>query len=827
METVLKLGVDSTAAKAGADAAKSSLKEVEQQAKSTTTALEALQTTLKLLAGSWAVLKLAEYVKDAALLNSRFETMGVVMTTVGRNAGYTANEMRNVAGEVQKMGITMLEARDSVTKFVQAGLDLTKAAPLARVAQDAAVIANMNSSEAFATIVHGIQSGNSMILHNIGLSVQWEDGYKKMAKTLGVNAAQLTEHEKMQARLNETMSKGVNIASVYEAAMDTAGKQLNSLKRYSEDSKTMLGEVFNETLTAAVYAWTDHLKNGNKEMKELAQNDALKKWGEEMVDIFALLGDQVFKVWNGLKFVAASAEFGAEKVNNWLERRKGGQNQALNKIYDERDNRASDKYFASIETLRALDSNPMSSMVQRLREQRQVTGARTALNDQEDSRDAAMADALGVARHKKSGARGPTDAQIKKAQEFMDRLNETVLEKVMASSGDSPIQVEVQKLTANAKRAGVGAGSIRGQLNAIAGAQATTENRKAENAELIRQTEETEARYIAAGQAMKGYTEAVRDFDREQEFQATLLGKSAAEQQLLTAQRQIDNQAMKANSASLGEYSERISRLAETMKTKLGDAYKTAKEKASDWMTGANNAIRTYSEMVDDVAKQTESAFTKAFSSAEDTMTQFLRTGKLDFKSFIDVVINEFLRIEMVRPLLSEISGMLSKMMKQVRESVGAGGGGGGLLGLLGFGRGGDSDFASAAGSVGGVDGWFADGGVMTPMGPMPLRKFAGGGIARGPTAAIYGEGDKSEAIIPLPDGRSVPVTMKGGAGTSVVVNVYEGHGTKTEVSQQQQPDGTTLINIISAVVNADVRSNGQISQTMAGIYGLRRQAAV
>ncbi|NDG47480.1 MAG: hypothetical protein EBY30_00060 [Rhodospirillales bacterium] len=67
----------------------------------------------------------------------------------------------------------------------------------------------------------------------------------------------------------------------------------------------------------------------------------------------------------------------------------------------------------------------------------------------------------------------------------------------------------------------------------------------------------------------------------------------------------------------------------------------------------------------------------------------------------------------------------------------------------------------------------FADGGIMTGDGPLPLRKYAGGGIANSPQMAMFGEGSMPEAYVPLPDGRRIPVAMKGGGGgTNVVVNV-------------------------------------------------------
>lgn len=55
----------------------------------------------------------------------------------------------------------------------------------------------------------------------------------------------------------------------------------------------------------------------------------------------------------------------------------------------------------------------------------------------------------------------------------------------------------------------------------------------------------------------------------------------------------------------------------------------------------------------------------------------------------------------------------------------------------------------------------FAGGGVMTSRGPVPLRRYASGGIANSPQLALFGEGGGNEAYVPLPDGRSIPVSLR------------------------------------------------------------------
>src|SRR5690606_671514 len=59
----------------------------------------------------------------------------------------------------------------------------------------------------------------------------------------------------------------------------------------------------------------------------------------------------------------------------------------------------------------------------------------------------------------------------------------------------------------------------------------------------------------------------------------------------------------------------------------------------------------------------------------------------------------------------------------------------------------------------------FADGGVMTGAGALQLHRYAAGGVAHAPQLALFGEGRMPEAFVPLPDGRSIPVTVAAPAG--------------------------------------------------------------
>jgi hypothetical protein len=199
-------------------------------------------------------------VKDSILMAARYETLGVVMKVVGANAGYTASQMAAFQKGLQQTGISAVEARQGLMLMGQANVDMANSAKLARIAQDAAVIGNINSSEAFNRMMTGLATGQSILMHHLGLMTNFETAYLNAAHAAGKTTNDLTEVEKAQIRVNEVIRAGVGISGSYESAMSTAGKQLNSMKRYTNDLMVQFGAMFQGAFTAGVTALADSLK---------------------------------------------------------------------------------------------------------------------------------------------------------------------------------------------------------------------------------------------------------------------------------------------------------------------------------------------------------------------------------------------------------------------------------------------------------------------------------------------------------------------------------------------------------------------------------------
>lgn len=261
---------------------RSASKDVQALGSSANSSAEFFKRFASIAGTAIAGIKLTSLIRESADLNSRYEQLGGIMTVVGRNAGISAGEVNNYAAEVRAMGITMLESRQTVISMTQAQLDLSKASDLARVAQDAAAVAGINSTEALGRLINGIQSANTQVLRGVGINVQFEQGYRDMAAQLGKTSAELTEAEKAQSRMNQVLAAGADIAGSYESSMDSATKQLGSTARYVEDLKVMWGELFSEANRQLVFQYSDGLKALLGVTEALYQDGRLEEWGESV-----------------------------------------------------------------------------------------------------------------------------------------------------------------------------------------------------------------------------------------------------------------------------------------------------------------------------------------------------------------------------------------------------------------------------------------------------------------------------------------------------------------------------------------------------------------
>lgn len=262
------------------------LKEANSSATLLNTSLSGLATRIAGAAGAFVTLRSAsQFFAESTTLAARYDTLGVVLHTVGANAGYAASYVDGLTGSLQRSGIAMNSSRQALSQMIQGHMDLANATKLSRAAQDAAVIGGVNSSEAFTRMTTAIQTAQPEMLRTLGINVNFSVAYQKMAATLHTTTEALTENEKMMARSNATMEATKTIAGTYEAAMGTAGKQAFSLERYWENFKTSLGQGAQPGYSALIEGATAAIKDFTTTVKDPSFQESMKQWGESLGNV--------------------------------------------------------------------------------------------------------------------------------------------------------------------------------------------------------------------------------------------------------------------------------------------------------------------------------------------------------------------------------------------------------------------------------------------------------------------------------------------------------------------------------------------------------------
>ena len=306
-----------------------------------------------------------------------------------------------------------------------------------------------------------------------------------------------------------------------------------------------------------------------------------------------------------------------------------------------------------------------------------------------------------------------------------------------------------------------------------------------------RQRMEREAAQVTLERAIRSPFEALRDIQErasraESEFktreeQVRLLRESGAISELESLRRlatareesarqleQLASEARAVAEAAPGNerFAEAMRQIAEAARTAAAGAKELgqrAKEIAEPFTAGFQKGLKSFIEDAEAMGKQIESITSRAFNGMTDALTQFVMTGKLDFKSLANSIISDLIRIQIQRAITIPLANA--------------------MMGLFGF----------------------ANGGVMTGSGPMALRSYASGGIANSPQLALFGEGSRPEAYVPLPDGRSIPVTMSGGASGGDVFNISVSVSDAGASSRGDDPGGRDLGRAIASAVRQEL----------------------
>jgi len=226
---------------------------------------------------------------------------------------------------------------------------------------------------------------------------------------------------------------------------------------------------------------------------------------------------------------------------------------------------------------------------------------------------------------------------------------------------------------------------------------------------------------------------------------------------------------------------------------------------------GAKSALRSYIDDATNAAKRTQQVTANAFRGMEAALTQFVTTGKLDFKSLADSIIADLVRIQIQRSITLPLANAMSSMDW------------GSMWGSL---------FPSAQGNVFNAPALSVYRNTVVDR-PTVFPFAQGAGFTSLPRIGLMGEkpGSPGEAIMPLTRMRDGDLGVKvNSGGSTVIVNVVESPGKGGQQQQRTDSNGNQVIDVwveqITAKVWGDVaRGAGPGPGVLANTYGLNRVA--
>jgi len=279
------LGLDTKDLQAGAKTAEAT---VNSMASKMVTSIGRVATAFGGMYAAHKALEMSKQLGEFALgvtqTAARTEELQIVLENVGRVSGYSTKYLAEQEKVIKGLGITTQASRMLLIRFMQSQLSVADATKIARAAQDLAVIAQMDSSQAAETLTYAIAAQRPILLRQFGIVTDLSEVFNKQAKILGKNAEELTENEKRMAFFNIVMEQAARVTGTYEAAMETAGKQARSIPRYSQEAANAIGNVFMPVFREMVKDVTEGFKDIEKAFTE--NEEAIKKWQDALIGAY-------------------------------------------------------------------------------------------------------------------------------------------------------------------------------------------------------------------------------------------------------------------------------------------------------------------------------------------------------------------------------------------------------------------------------------------------------------------------------------------------------------------------------------------------------------
>lgn len=358
---------------------------------------------------------------------------------------------------------------------------------------------------------------------------------------------------------------------------------------------------------------------------------------------------------------------------------------------------------------------------------------------------------------------------------------------------------------------------------------------KVEAARLAGQYDAAKAAYEqkkAIEELTVSYSRMLDEQQRNYQAQLDAMGLGEKNRQYLAEQLQIQedfrrrqetlDDALRRGDISRERYEVELRMMEEAQGRALAlwdEYFRAVSQREGNWLLGAQDALITYGDQVQNIYESVGDAVMNAFQGMENALVQFVTKGKMDFSSLADSIISDMARIAIQQSITGPLAGAIGNLFSGGAAPAGvtpglnwshAGGkfstggytGDGGkyeVAGLVHRGEGvlSQEDMAQ----LGGRDGF--------ERFRRALRGYANGGVVGMPSTAVPA------------------VAQQGGGAVPVTINFHGASERPERVESSMGPQGLTIDVIYQQFVRRLGRDteagSGPLNQPLERRYGLRK----
>ena len=147
------------------------------------------------------------------------------------------------------------------------------------------------------------------------------------------------------------------------------------------------------------------------------------------------------------------------------------------------------------------------------------------------------------------------------------------------------------------------------------------------------------------------------------EFELSLLGKTRQEQELIQYNHQLDLEAAKLKVGMTEENIRKLDEEIAKLKERHAEIQKQAEKARGSWQEGVKQGWANIEADVTNVAANVARITENTFNGMADTLTDFVTTGKADFRSFAQSVIRDITNMMVKMALFNAINPFMSGFM--------------------------------------------------------------------------------------------------------------------------------------------------------------------